>query len=438
MTGSVVTRGFLLALLFSGCRQVLGVDDFGTKSVTYIGGTDGYTYVSRVCRDCVDEHCEEEAANCAADPGCKAQARCVALCAATDHECRGRCSLSTPSSVPMADLVACEATHCGGSLSDEDRCAGSLALHGNAACNRCLATRCRQALEELSLNAPALLFERRRDVCTCHGDCPDGAPGCDWTADDETIRLADAVRDCCDCAESVPDWSCVGHVESPAPPDRAPPLELHLRATKPDFVTPFPNLLVRACSNLTGQCELSEATTGADGWAHLTIPPRKLDSYFDHLKVWPQNTEEAPPALFYFFPAIRETPTWIVRRMVTRADAEFVLQQIPELKTDWDNRGGIVFSARSCNATPQGLRLSVKNKPELRVIYFAKVPVVDLNAEEASSEGLGFIANVDPGFHHLEANRPTGQLVGTYTVQVLAGSLTHLVVEPTELMTGTE
>jgi hypothetical protein len=439
----------LLAMAYPllGCRQILDVDDFGTKPVvdagvkpTYTGSTDGYSYASEPCRDCVDQECQESAADCAADPGCKAQARCLAQCRATDHDCRGRCSVSTPSTTTIAELIACQAAHCGNSLPAADRCAGSLALHGNAKCDKCLAETCLPALEALSSNPGALAYERRREVCTCRGDCAEGAPGCQYGADEEAMRQIHAVATCCpsDCDQTIPDWSCAGRVESPAPPIPAPPLELHLRGTSPNFSTEVPDLQVQACSDLTEDCELAKpVVTNADGWATLSIPrPTRGNSYFGHLLVTSGEQDDAP-ALFYFFPPIRESPTWVVRRMVSRSVADKVLEQVPDVEADWKHKGGIVFSARSCNAAPQGLELisrkqPIPDAPPLRVIYFGEGLTVDMNATETTSSGIGFIANAPRGRHELEA-RHDGQLVGRYSVSVVEGSLTHLVVEPTEL-----
>jgi hypothetical protein len=428
----------LLALWYPllGCRQVLDVDDFGTKA-TYTGKIDGHAYVSQACRDCVDEQCKEPAASCNADPRCAAQARCLALCSVTDHDCRGGCSVSTPSSDAMVDLIACQAEHCGGSLPQADRCGGSLALHGNASCDECLANpRC--GLESFSRNLAALGYERRREVCTCHGECPDGAPNCqyDADADKETRSLVNELATCCasQCSETVPDWSCVGRVVSPLPTTL--PLELNLRVTTPDNEAPISDVSVQWCSDLTAACEPAEpATTDPDGWTRLVISkPEKATIYFGHLRLASKTAEDDVPALFYFFPPVRETPTWIARRMVSLDIANITLANVPDVIADWDTKGGIVFSGRSCNRAAEGLRIT--SKSGLRVLYFSDgegPPVVDPTAIETSSLGYGFLANVPPGRHELEARKADDTLVGRYSVLVERGSLTHLVIEPTEL-----
>jgi hypothetical protein len=446
-----------------GCRQVLDVDGFTTKPSTdaggasYVGTTDGYSYASKACRDCVDAECDRPAATCAADPGCAAQARCLARCGATDHECRGRCSVSTPSTTAMAELVACQAAHCGAALPEGARCGASLALHGNAACDQCLmgSPRCLTALTSLSRSAAALTYERCHDVCTCHGDCPEGAPGCTCDMDEATQALATSVATCCStsaCGQSEPDWSCVGHVESPPPPEPPPPLVLHMLVDQPDFVTPIPNLNVRACSALSApstgngsqDCELSPpAVTGDDGWTTLTIDkPRIGDGYFSYLLLTANDsstdagtsTGTDAPALFYFFPPIRETPSWVVRRLVFRATADFILQAVPGVVADWEHRGGIVWSARSCNRAPEGLQLV--STSGLQVLYFDENLLVDNNATATSTAGIGFIPNAPPGKQDLEARLPGGELVGRYSVLVVTGALTHIVIDPTDVGAG--
>jgi hypothetical protein len=443
MKPAVAAALLLAAYPLLGCRQVLDVDDFGTKATqrTYTGKIDGHAYASLSCRDCVDEHCEEPAASCAADPRCAARARCLALCSVTDHDCRGRCNVSTPSSDAMVALIACQAEHCGGSLPQADQCGGSLALHGNASCDECLANNCPLKLESFSRNLAALGYERCHEVCTCHGECLDGAPKCPLGGatsnpcdpDEETRRLVNELATCCagQCSETVPDWSCVGRVVSPVQTTR--PLELNLRVTLPDTEGPISDLSVQSCSDLTGACKPeTPATTNTDGWTTLVISkPETATIYFGHLRVT-SKTEDDLPALFYFFPPVRETPTWIARRMVSRSVANITLRDVPDVIPDWDTKGGIVFSARSCNTAAQGLR--VISKSGLPVLYFAEgPPVVDPTAIETSSRGYGFLANVPEGRHELEARRANDTLVGRYSVLVERGSLTHLVIEPTEL-----
>ena len=66
---------FAMTLALSSCRQVLGLDSYGTKSVTgdaaadatgqdYAGSCDGISYKSESCRDCVDKSCCKEATAC--------------------------------------------------------------------------------------------------------------------------------------------------------------------------------------------------------------------------------------------------------------------------------------------------------------------------------------------------------------------------------------
>lgn len=448
----MTARGFvtLLPALLApcGCRQVLDVDDFGTKPKAYVGATDGYEYTSRACRDCVDEHCHEEAGNCEGDPFCKPRARCLARCAVTDHVCRGRCAMSTPSSPTMAALIACQAERCGESLSEADRCGGSLALQGNASCDQCRTRTddCRSALVSLSKNAKAVEYQRCRDVCTCHGECSEGAPGCECEFDEDVQAQTTTVESCCTtsaCQQTEPDWSCIGHVESPKNP--ASPLDLHMLVVGTDLPKGVPMVDVHTCSTTTPPAPAlgdlpcapaPAATTDAEGWAHLIVPEPSFEApYFGYLLLRVDDEDPAPsaPALFHFFPPVYQTPTWLVRRIVTRSSAEGVLRDhAPDISADWEHRGGIVFSARSCHPKPaSGLRLTTSSKSE--VLYFDDQFLVDRNATETSSLGVGFLANVPEGQVVLTATLANGTLVGTYPVTVAKGALTHVVIGPTEL-----
>jgi hypothetical protein len=296
-----------------------------------------------------------------------------------------------------------------------------------------MVSQCRRKLDDFSRNLAALGYERRREVCTCHGECPDGGPDCPFDADEEVKDQLSELTTCCvsQCSQTVPDWSCVGRVVSPVP--TTPLLELNLRVTTPDSEAPIADVRVQDCSDLTGECRPAAPATDKDGWTRLAISkPDPASIYFSHLRLTSTTAEEDVPALFYFFPPVRETPTWIARRMVSLGVANITLRDVPDVIPDWDTKGGIVFSARSCNTAAQ--RLRIISKSGLRVLYFAEgLPVVDPAAIETSSRGYGFLANVPEGRHELEARLANGTLVGRYSVLVERGSLTHLVIEPTEL-----
>jgi hypothetical protein len=443
---ATIATGAALVLSLAGCRQVLDTTGYGTgPAPTYAGRSDGVLYVSQSCRDCVDAECHTEAAACAADPACAAKAQCLALCAHDGHACRGKCNLSIPDTREMRALVQCEAVH-----DNCSECGSSRAVWSGEACDACLATTCPAALDAFSRDSAAL--ERR----ACEEGCPDpNAPpycGCRGEAggntDAGTGTAMDAgeqqvltqAQSCANggrcrarCGKDVPDWNCLGSVKWPAPAATLTDLELHIRLVDAAIKqnTPLRNETVKTCSDLGGDCEtnyLDSKTTQENGWA----PPLGLglfatgDHFVGHLSI--------PDALLYLFPPVRESPTWRQFRVLSRAVADGTAPLLTSadgkpVTLEWADRGGIAWSIVACNQAPAaGVSVTVDSGQP--AFYSAVETQVPKTGTETTSAAVGVFINVPHGQRRVTA-KLAGQLIGTYSVEVRIGSITHLTMVPT-------
>jgi hypothetical protein len=430
-------------LSINACRQVLGVDGYGTKG-DYPGQHDGVLYSSRSCRDCVDAHCGDPAIACAQEPACAEMAKCLAQCnGPNDHPCRGQCNLSIPRTPEFADVVACEAKESCGD------CAASVVVRGNGACDECLAILCPDSADALSRSPAAL----HRDICK--KDCTEGsaapsadggvpAPDCSCDPSGDITSL-DAVNRCVtgpcnDKCNPAVDWSCLGHVQWPRPAPALGKLELHLSVVDAtNFSSPLlPSFQVMACSPLDLPCNapLTKAT-GTDSRAILSINAQSFGGFFDHLLV--TSTDPDPVgALLYFYPPVRRSPAWSARRIVTKAFAQSTLVPLG-IVPDWATKGGIVWSVTSCLgplAFAEGVTVSATpdapgSASDVPVYYFVGSGLS--LAPPTSTLGVGAIINIDGGAWTLKASTiVNGKTVsiGSYPVGVVTGKITHVTMAP--------
>jgi len=426
----------------SGCRQILGTGGYGVREdagvVLYQGVSDGVSYTAKSCRDCVDQSCAREAAACAGEPACLAMATCLAKCSPDDHACRGQCNLTIPGTPEMTALIACEASAC-----SEAGCGASRALWGGESCDACLAERpgCSEALLEFSKN-PGELHPEPCSTSDCRASVP--TCGCDAYSSTEAPTVS-ALLECttgiCQSACSgSSDWTCLGSVQAPVPaPGKR--LDLHLSLVQADnFTTPVSSFSVAACTELDPDCvpdriaadasviAVAPTTTGTAELTTMDAPPQALGQrFFGHLLVT-SSYLGYPGALLYFFPPVRQSPAWITRRLVSRNLADATARNIG-VTLDWTSKGGVVFSSTSCDGIAPGVHVELTGGEH--VYYFGDAVGVEPDAGATSSSGLGFVPNLVPGARTVTATlKASGQLVGKYQIQVVAGMITHLILNP--------
>lgn len=446
VTRSVAGACALLAMA-AGCRQVLGVDGYGTTDTcdappgTFTGKGD-IDYSCRSCRDCVDHSCSDIVLRCADDPACEAMAQCLAKCEPLDSACRGKCNLSIPRTTAFDNLVACEANHC-------TQCTASLIPVGTASCDACVIKECPDALATLSKSKSALALDLCQSDCPFSGNDGTGMPICPCAAANEAASNALAELNRCTndatmadggttpgpcklrCNDTKANWSCLDSVQWPPPPTSLKEIDLHLQLISVDTGMPLSNMSVSVCASLDCGQLTPVDQTDPQGWVSLPIvkPPQLGgDLFFGYLEA--NDTTDIPqadkaPALIYFFPPVRKSLSWTSRRVVSKKLADSTLTSI-SVPPDW-TKGGIVFSVTSCVHQPaEGVTVTVEGS----TTYYFEGLAVKESLEKTSSIGLGFIANlVGQQTIHAEV-AATEQRIGDYSVQVNPGSLTHVTIAP--------
>lgn len=442
---TTVATGTALVLSVAGCRQVLDTTGYGTKgpAPTYPGASDGVLYASESCRNCVDGQCFTEAGACAADPACAAKAQCFAGCAHDDHECRGRCNLSIPDTPAMRALVQCEAVQAC------SECGSSRAVWSGEECDACLAGKCSPELDAFSRDAAALERQACEEECPdpsvppycgCRGETAanaDGGAGVTMDAGQELVLTE--LQKCMDvgpcsaaCGKGTPDWGCLGSVQWPAPAATLTDVALHVRLVNVVDDTPLSGKSVDPCSEL-GVCGTSvrSTTTLDDGWALLELPRLATgDGFFGHLAAPDADLD----ALLYLFPPVRESPSWRKVRVLTQDVARHTSLTSADgtpIPLDWDSTGGIAWSVAACNKAPApGVKVTLDSGDP--AFYSATNTLVPKTGAGSTSAAVGVFVNLTKGPHKLTATRvQTGQIIGTYPVQVLIGSITHVTMVPT-------
>lgn len=434
------TAGGAALLCLFGCRQVLGVDSYGTIG-DYPGKNDGILYSSQSCRDCVDRHCAEQATKCSAEPACAALAQCLARCTLDNYDCRGKCNLSTPDTLEMRELVQCEASNrC-------TECGSSRAVWNGAPCDKCMQN-CTDELDAFSKDEGAL------NAGACQRECPKSAPHCDCSgypdAGQEPETLTN-IRACAEgpcsptCTTPPPDWTCLGNAKWQAAALSLDKLELYFRATNVIGDSPVSGLSIKACPELDPACVVPSGdaagipeTSQPLGWANLPIErPTTAPKFFGHLVASGPDFN----ALLYLFPPVRLTPSWRTMRLVSRSAADAITTAAPlNLTPHWESNGGIVWSVTSCNkAPPEGVKVSaagvrVTISSGERAYYSSSDITLDPNLGETTSVGLGVFINVRPSLSAVLTAKVTvngkTQDIGTYPVQVKKGSITHVAMAP--------
>lgn len=428
-----------LLLVAGGCRQILGADDYGVKAGPVgppIGKCDRLSYASAACATCTSDHCCAEAAACNGELACAAMARCLATCAPDDHECRATCDLTIEKTAEFSALSTCVAAN------SCTECAAARVVWGRAECDQCLADSCGGAVDAFSAD-PSELHSGRCDVSKCSSALP--ACACDdYGTDAPRVKaLLDCVHGPCASACSPDDWSCLGRMKD-VPLSLGRDLELHLFLVNPALnvvdETPIDAFRVATCT-LTGDCQEQDAGDSGVGAVSTTTgeavlrlrPPNSVGQdaqFFDHLRVdvddtTPSTDPSAPPpapALVYFFPPLRRGKQFVIRRIVSSALAVSVASSSGE-NLDFSKFGGIVWSGESCQGGASGMKITVK--PEGTVRYLPD----PRNSTETNNDGVGFVWNLTKGFYTLTAKHGD-DLVGTYTVRVEVGAITHLIIRP--------
>ena len=427
------------AAALGGCRDVLGVDGYGTYPP---------------CQPCMDAQCAVEEAGCAAEPACHALEECLAKCHRNDDACRVTCNLSIRRTTEMSRVIECAARSC-------DQCAVAHATFGGLECTQCLKREAPESLKAFSRSIPALELE------ACQQDCSPGFADECLCTDLPSVEVSDGGREgaallsslrhlstcSTECTQTV-DWSCLGKVRPIGLSTSAQALQLHVRlAPYEETINPMDShdgggplgelvgAEVTACAG--GECTdvppRSDHTKAGTG-AFLSLEPLRTGDYFGDLTV---RWNEEDTALLPFFPQLRRSPSWTWRRVVSRNIAQVLVDGFygRHVPLDWEMHGGIIWSVAGCNGVPaEGVTATLKPPEGVEttettdVLVYVKPSFLLYDDPPVTSHvGLGAVISAVPGTRHMVLERRSdGMRIGTYDFRVVAGAVTVLSFAPFE------
>jgi hypothetical protein len=379
----------------------------------------------------------------------------------------------------MSALTVCAASKC-------DYCAAAQATHGGVYCQSCLEAEHPDVLEAFSRSFAALELE------SCRQDCPPpyrdhqckcsdiympgkgGGTGLQSSLDDAGYdasgeHFSEAASDAGnaqgvlkaleDAASSErcygpcrqADWSCLDSLHMLEPPEQE---KLELNLTLVDISSePVAGARVRACLGVLPDCGDTPLAprdvhvTDADGFTQFLF--RRVTSgagageFFGALEVTWGGEDGGDPssALLYFVPSLTRSPSWTLRRLVSRSIADASVELVLNRKPRWQDHGGIVFSAVTCNGLPAAdvvaeLDGAGADAGTDLVFYSGNGWALDPTAPSTSTSGLGAFVDVLPGartltlYHVIDKKSMTRELFGTYPIHVRKGTITTLALAP--------
>ena len=242
-------------------------------------------------------------------------------------------------------------------------------------------------------------------------------------------------------ADSVPDtgpvdpkWGCLGHIAKYPPMDPSTTVHVVQRFVDLSLEKPIQGIGLKACPAF-GDCSTPffSGTTDADGLVNVAIP-----KYFvGYLDISSPPGGDMIPALQYFTaPPDKDLltipPALSSSHMVAKGDLA-ALQALVHANND-PSAGFVFGSVNDCTGTPAaGVSISVGTKGINTVTYYtdsSRLPSDTLTETSERSE-CGF-ANLPPGTVTITATaNAVSKKIGSYTIRVKAGVITHLPMSPT-------
>ncbi len=338
----------------ASCDGVLGIREYPTLDA---GAADvqapdvcGLRLEASACGTCVQAHCCDTAAACAANSSCAAYETCLIPCG-PDYACRSRCLIDRSSAAKeIPPLDACVATECAAACGLECKMTGSYAEPDAATtCEACLAGGPCSATEQCGTDADCLRALQCGTACTtidCAYSCP---PQADAGGGTLFSAYAQGEATCAGACGLGAYWDC---------PRQA---GLLLSSISQTVVTlnlivfpsgkPVLGATVKPCASADANCVtpiLPQETSDANGNVTFTIPTVagvvSFSGYFDI------RSESTYPALYFLQAPLSVATSTLPVLLITPSIADNFYSELG-VPSD-PSRGIIEVQADDCHWVP--------------------------------------------------------------------------------------
>lgn len=324
--------------------------------------------------------------------------------------------LASPPDLTPAPIV----TQCGGIP-----VLGPQGKNTTFACLGCIASSC--CAEGMACGSDANCLSLQR----CLSDCKNGTctAGCYGTYGLGTTK-SDSFADCRDskCYPSCYDFSCIGSVVWPDPPQATYPMTLFAV----DFATQkaIPNVTVKVCPPGDAACAnpVAMGTTAANGSVLLSLPAAKsgINGFLELSEPSYVTTlnfvSEADNTRFFTFGSTSIT-------LVSKAAFTQLVGAVGA--TADPARGHLAFFTKDCSGSrAAGVNVTASNTDAQSTAAYFIGAIPSKTATQTDLSGTGYVANVPTGAVTVTGKYGTMRM-GSQTVLVRAGALTTFNVTPT-------
>jgi hypothetical protein len=387
-----MAAAWLLVALMAACeRDFESLYAEETPSEVVWGRGDG------ACERCVHARCAPEAADCAGDGACRAQAACLQSC--SDPDCAAECVRDGE-----AEPLSCWREACFDDCWMERKWADptELLLGGRmrAECGACFDRECQDELATCT-------HESCVQELGCYATCRD--PSCmhDCLKRTEGDKALACLRgSCVEECDIGQRFDCVGKYAHPLGVDEPVKVDLVFEDYFERF-TPT-GLEVRKCTESAVTCPSTEEPVAVvDGRASFTFPATP-DMGVGAQAYFRVRGEGIVPARYYAPFPFRGDQELLLATLSQKSLAPFFDEAATTaLKPE---RGAIVAVARDCmNDTAPFLQVKILEGDEHTFVSYVDGTAIDVTKKETDPNGRALLVNVPPGWVTLQAYANDGK-----------------------------
>jgi hypothetical protein len=311
------------------------------------------------------------------------------------------------------------------------------------------------AASMLALASCSLVLDANAPQCSTTDDCvARGAPFASTTCVDSRCVSAPPITALSDADAAAPaaqedlsdPWRCAGHVTWPEQaPDPLVDTETFANFANGQAIA---GLSVDVCRRPDVECVSPLATVVTNAMGEASLPITNGFAGYLQLKTPPASFPGLMPTILpYIYPAGVDrsmknqlcggcVPVTIATTSVLVASKSNVAALVAVASATLEpSRGLILAYVGDCdNQIAKGVQLEVEQADERSSRYYFQDGLPNTAAKETTEGGLAGFVNVPPGVVSITSKlASTGQVIGTRTVLVRAGTLTVFFFPPTPL-----